>query len=83
MFYLRKIYLFTLFICVCSCCRFVSHNHLFWGSIRGSSIALSFTLLTIIIKYCASDLNFPKTLYYFRFHWQQLLIKMLFFIFSQ
>ena len=74
----EKIYLFTLFIWVVvaslvTTTYFVRLD----GFLSLYRLLLYFTIIMLLIK---ELMNFPKTLYYFRFHWQQLLIVTAFFI---
>ena len=74
----EKIYLFTLFIWVVvaslvTTTYFVRLD----GFLSLYRILLYFTIIMILIK---EFITLPKTLYYFRFHWQQLLIVTVFFI---
>ena len=74
----EKIYLFTLFIWVVvaslvTTTYFVRLD----GFLSLYRLLLYFTIIMLLIK---ELVNFPKTLYYFRFHWQQLLIVTAFFI---
>ena len=74
----EKIYLFTLFIWVVvaslvTTTYFVRLD----GFLSLYRLLLYFTIIMLLIK---ELMNFPKTLYYFRFHWQQLLIVTVFFI---
>ena len=74
----EKIYLFTLFIWVVvaslvTTTYFVRLD----GFLSLYRLLLYFTIVMLLIK---EFMNFPKTLYYFRFHWQQLLIVTAFFI---
>ena len=74
----EKIYLFTLFIWVVvaslvTTTYFVRLD----GFLSLYRILLYFTIIMILIK---EFITLPKTLYYFRFHWQQLLIVTAFFI---
>lgn len=74
----EKIYLFTLFIWVVvaslvTTTYFVRLD----GFLSLYRFLLYFTIIMLLIK---ELMNFPKTLHYFRFHWQQLLIVTAFFI---
>ncbi|WP_155223247.1 MULTISPECIES: polymerase [unclassified Streptococcus] len=74
----EKFYLFTLFIWVVvaslvTTTYFVRLD----GFLSLYRLLLYFTIIMLLIK---ELMNFPKTLYYFRFHWQQLLIVTAFFI---
>ena len=74
----EKIYLCTLFIWVVvaslvTTTYFVRLD----GFLSLYRLLLYFTIIMLLIK---ELMNFPKTLYYFRFHWQQLLIVTAFFI---
>ena len=74
----EKIYLCTLFIWVVvaslvTTTYFVRLD----GFLSLYRLLLYFTIIMLLIK---ELMNFPKTLYYFRFHWQQLLIVMGLFI---
>ena len=74
----EKIYLFTLFIWVVvaslvTTTYFVRLD----GFLSLYRLLLYFTIIMLLIK---ELMNFPKTLYYFRFHWEQLLIVTAFFI---
>lgn len=74
----EKIYLFTLFIWVVvaslvTTTYFVRLD----GFLSLYRLLLYFTIIMLLIK---ELMNFPKTLHYFRFHWQQLLIVTAFFI---
>ena len=74
----EKIYLFTLFIWVVvaslvTTTYFVRLD----GFLSLYRMLLYFTIIMILIK---EFIALPKTLYYFRFHWQQLLIVTVFFI---
>ena len=74
----EKIYLFTLFIWVVvaslvTTTYFVRLD----GFLSLYRLLLYFTIIMLLIK---ELMNFPKTLYYFRFHGQQLLIVTAFFI---
>ena len=74
----EKIYLCTLFVWVVvaslvTTTYFVRLD----GFLSLYRLLLYFTIIMLLIK---ELMNFPKTLYYFRFHWQQLLIVTAFFI---
>ena len=74
----EKIYLFILFIWVVvaslvTTTYFVRLD----GFLSLYRLLLYFTISMLLIK---ELMNFPKTLYYFRFHWEQLLIVTAFFI---
>ena len=74
----EKIYLFILFIWVVvaslvTTTYFVRLD----GFLSLYRLLLYFTIIMLLIK---ELMNFPKTLYYFRFHWEQLLIVTAFFI---
>ena len=76
--FISEIYLFTLFIWVVvaslvTTTYFVRLD----GFLSLYRLLLYFTIIMLSIK---ELINFPKTLYYFRFHWQQLLIVTAFFI---
>ena len=74
----EKIYLFTLFIWVVVASLVTTTYFIrLEGFLSLYRILLYFTIAMILIK---ELMNFPKTLYYFRFHWQQLLIVMGLFI---
>ncbi|MGS4811131.1 polymerase [Streptococcus sp. Z554] len=68
----EKIYLITLFIWVVVASLVTTTYFIrLEGFLSLYRILLYFTIAMILIK---ELMNFPKTLYYFRFHWQQLLI---------
>lgn len=74
----EKIYLTTLFVWVfvaslATTTYFIRLD----GFLSLYRLLLYFTIIMLLIK---ELMNFPKTLYYFRFHWQQLLIVTAFFI---
>lgn len=74
----EKIYLITLFIWVVVASLVTTTYFIrLEGFLSLYRILLYFTIAMILIK---ELMNFPKTLYYFRFHWQQLLIVMGLFI---
>ena len=74
----EKIYLITLFIWVVVASLVTTTYFIrLEGFLSLYRILLYFTIAMISIK---ELMNFPKTLYYFRFHWQQLLIVMGLFI---
>lgn len=74
----EKIYLFTLFIWVVVASLVTTTYFIrLEGFLSLYRILLYFTIAMILMK---ELVNFPKTLYYFRFHWQQLLIVMGLFI---
>ena len=74
----EKIYLITLFIWVVVASLVTTTYFIrLEGFLSLYRILLYFTIAMILIK---EWMNFPKTLYYFRFHWQQLLIVMGLFI---
>ena len=74
----EKIYLITLFIWVVVASLVTTTYFIrLQGFLSLYRILLYFTIAMILIK---ELMNFPKTLYYFRFHWQQLLIVMGLFI---
>lgn len=74
----EKIYLFTLFVWVVVASLVTTTYFIrLEGFLSLYRILLYFTIAMILIK---ELMNFPKTLYYFRFHWQQLLIVMGLFI---
>ena len=74
----EKIYLITLFIWVVVASLVTTTYFIrLEGFLSLYRILLYFTIAMILIK---ELMNFPKTLYYFRFHWQQLLIVTAFFI---
>ena len=77
-FFSEKIYLFTLFVWVVvaslvTTTYFVRLD----GFLSFYRILLYCTILLLLIK---ELINFSKTLHYFRFHWKQLLIVLVFFI---
>ena len=75
---LEKIYLITLFIWIVVASLVTTTYFIrLEGFLSLYRILLYFTIAMILIK---ELVNFPKTLYYFRFHWQQLLIVMGLFI---
>ena len=74
----EKIYLFTLFIWVVVASLATTTYFVRLDSFLSLyRLLLYFTIIVLLIK---ELMNFPKTLYYFRFHWQQLLIVTAFFI---
>lgn len=74
----EKIYLITLFIWIVVASLVTTTYFIrLEGFLSLYRILLYFTIAMILIK---ELVNFPKTLYYFRFHWQQLLIVMGLFI---
>lgn len=74
----EKIYLITLFIWVVVASLVTTTYFIrLEGFLSLYRILLYFTIAMILIK---ELVNLPKTLYYFRFHWQQLLIVMGLFI---
>ena len=74
----ETIYLITLFIWVVVASLVTTTYFIrLEGFLSLYRILLYFTIAMILIK---ELMNFPKTLYYFRFHWQQLLIVMGLFI---
>jgi polymerase for repeating unit of receptor polysaccharide len=74
----EKIYLITLFIWVVVASLVTTTYFIrLEGFLSLYRILLYFTIAMILIK---ELMNFPKTLYYFRFNWQQLLIVMGLFI---
>ena len=74
----EKIYLITLFIWIVVASLVTTTYFIrLEGFLSLYRILLYFTIAMILIK---ELVNFPKTLYYFRFHWQQLLIVTAFFI---
>ena len=74
----EKIYLFTLFIWVVVASLVTTTYFIrLDGFLSLYRLLLYFTIIMLLIK---ELMNFPKTLYYFRFHWQQLLIVTAFFI---
>ena len=74
----EKFYLFTLFIWVVVASLVTTTYFVrFDGFLSLYRLLLYFTIIMLLIK---ELMNFPKTLYYFRFHWQQLLIVTAFFI---
>ena len=74
----EKIYLFTLFIwVVVASLVTTTYFDRLDGFLSLYRLLLYFTIIMLLIK---ELMNFPKTLYYFRFHWQQLLIVTAFFI---
>ena len=74
----EKIYLFTLFIWVVVASLVTTTYFIrLDGFLSLYRLLLYFTIIMLLIK---ELVNFPKTLYYFRFHWQQLLIVTAFFI---
>lgn len=74
----EKIYLITLFIWVVVASLVTTTYFIrLEGFLSLYRVLLYFTIAMILIK---EFMNFPKTLYYFRFHWQQLLIVMGLFI---
>lgn len=75
---LEKIYLITLFIWVVVASLVTTTYFIrLEGFLSLYRILLYFTIAMILIK---ELMNLPKTLYYFRFHWKQLLIVMGLFI---
>ena len=74
----EKIYLFTLFVWVVVASLVTTTYFVRLDSFLSLyRILLYFTIIMILIK---EFITLPKTLYYFRFHWQQLLIVTAFFI---
>ena len=74
----EKIYLFTLFIWVVVASLVTTTYFVrFDAFLSLYRLLFYFTISMLLIK---ELMNFPKTLYYFRFHWQQLLIVTAFFI---
>ena len=74
----EKIYLFTLFIWVVVASLVTTTYFVRLDAFLSLyRLLFYFTISMLLIK---ELMNFPKTLYYFRFHWQQLLIVTAFFI---
>jgi len=74
----EKIYLFTLFIWVVVASLVTTTYFVRLDAFLSLyRLLFYFTISVLLIK---ELMNFPKTLYYFRFHWQQLLIVTAFFI---